>query len=159
MQLNYELMFGVDKQMHFLSYGLIALLLGIVIIVLSNEHTVNRRIGYIWMVLVSFGVFEEYRQYMVPNRSAEFLDAIANMLGVTTGLIIPLLITYLIKYLTRFVPKYFTIYSMVLISLLVGLIFINERPFVTLPTNDVKRNSEDLGQGVRLLVPFIDLDE
>src|SRR3954467_1422027 len=82
MKLDYQLIFGVDKQMHFLSYALISILLGIVLILISDRQSSKRNISFMWIVLVAVGIVEEYRQYLLPNRSAEFLDAIANMFGV-----------------------------------------------------------------------------
>jgi FlaA1/EpsC-like NDP-sugar epimerase len=132
MELDYELILGMDKQMHFLFYAVISLFIGIVILLSSDEHSLKKRLSYIWVALVLFGVFEEYRQYMVPNRSAEFLDAVANMLGVTIGLLFPIFINaFMIKDKNKFVSHHFTIYSIALIPLLIGLLLINERPFVT----------------------------
>ncbi|GGM41988.1 hypothetical protein GCM10011351_30100 [Paraliobacillus quinghaiensis] len=142
MELNYDVMFGMDKQMHLISYGVISLVVGIFIVLLSQEQTVKQRISVAWVVLVTVGTVEEYRQYMTPHRSAEFLDAIANLFGVTIGLVVPLLIFCMIKYRNHFVFKLFAIYSIVLIPLFLGLIYFNERPFVILeePTRENLRN-------------------
>lgn len=132
MELDYRLIFGIDKQMHFLTYAAISIFLGVLIILILNGRSVKQNITFIWFVLVAIGIVEEYRQYMLPNRSAEFLDAIANMLGVTFGLAIPLLISYMIRQRKGNNFKRFAIYSIILIPLFLGLLHINERPFITL---------------------------
>jgi TRAP-type mannitol/chloroaromatic compound transport system permease small subunit len=133
MKLDYQLIFGVDKQMHFLSYALISILLGIVLIFISDRQSAKRNISFMWILLVAVGIVEEYRQYSLPNRSAEFLDAIANMFGVTFGLAVPLLILYMIRHnRNHFLFKRFSLYSIVLIPLFLGLLYLNERPFITL---------------------------
>ncbi|MCQ6274727.1 VanZ family protein [Bacillus sp. V3B] len=142
MKLDYQLIFGVDKQMHFLSYAVISILLGIVLILISDRKSIKRNISLMWVVLIAIGIVEEYRQYLLPNRSAEFLDAIANMFGVTFGLAIPLLISYMIRHRNHFLFKLFTLYSIVLIPLFLGLFYFNERPFITLeePFQEKLRN-------------------
>jgi len=84
------------------------------------------------MALVTLGIAEEYRQYFTPSRSAEFLDALANFIGVTTGLGVPFLCWYLIRNRKHTIIKVFVLYSILLIPLLFGLIFVNERPFISL---------------------------
>ena len=150
MKLDYKLIFGIDKQMHFLSYAIIAILLGIVILFLSDDFSVKRRISYAWMILVTIGIIEEYRQYMIPNRSAEFLDANANTLGITIGLAIPLFIWYVIKDRNYSVFKVFALYNIILIPLFIGLIYINERPFIIL--------EESVLEKLKHLVTFIRLE-
>lgn len=118
--------------MHFLTYTVISIFLGMLIIFILNGRSVKQNITFIWFVLVAIGIVEEYRQYMLPNRSAEFLDAIANMFGVTFGLAIPLLISYMIRHRKGNNFKRFAIYSIILIPLFLGLLYINERPFITL---------------------------
>ncbi|WP_117170221.1 VanZ family protein [Paraliobacillus sediminis] len=142
MEFYYDVMFGMDKQMHLFSYGVISLLVGIVVVIMSKNQTVKQRISVAWVVLVTVGTVEEYRQYMIPNRSAEFLDAIANLLGITVGLAVPLLVLYMIKYRNRFVFKLFAVYSIILVPLLLGLIYFNQRPFVILeePTRENLQN-------------------
>ena len=132
MTLDYQLIFGIDKQMHFLCFAVISLLFGIAVILVSDHEDIKQRISIIWITLVTIGILEEYRQYLVPNRSAEFLDAIANILGVTIGLAIPLFFSYIIRHRHHFLSKVFAAYSFVLIPLLLGLVYVNERPFLTL---------------------------
>ena len=129
MYVDYQMLFGVDKQMHLFSYGVVSLFVGLLLLVISEKRVVKRKLSYAWMALVAFGTFEEYRQYFVPNRSAEFLDAIANMTGVSIGLAVPLAIIYMMQ--KKIHVKPFIIYPIVLIPLLLGLLYLNERPFVT----------------------------
>ncbi|MDN4495133.1 VanZ family protein [Ureibacillus aquaedulcis] len=130
MHIDYELIFGMDKQMHFVGYVVISVLSGIFMLLLSEKHSVKRRLGYLWITLVIIGILEEYRQFWLPDRSAEFLDALANMFGVTVGLLLPILYAIKIKYSRKFASGRYTIYSFTIIALLIGLSIINERPFI-----------------------------
>ncbi|WLR41557.1 VanZ family protein [Bacillus carboniphilus] len=131
MELDYELIFGMDKQMHLVSYAVLSVILGMVIVIFSNKHAVKKENELLMDTLVTFGIFEEYRQYLLPNRSAELLDATANMIGVTIGLAIPMFISYVFRNRHHFISKRFAVYSLILITMFVGLLFLNERPFVT----------------------------
>ncbi|GGC84304.1 hypothetical protein GCM10007216_13700 [Thalassobacillus devorans] len=129
MYVDHQMLFGVDKQMHFVAYSAVSLLVGMMIVLISERHVVKRNISYAWMVLVTIGTLEEYRQYFVPNRSTEFLDALANIVGVSAGLAVPLAMWYILQ--KRIHVKLFVIYYIMLIPLLLGLLYLNERPFVT----------------------------
>lgn len=132
MQLDYELIFGMDKQMHLLGYTAISVIIGLALVLFSDPYTVKRRISNVWLALVMIGILEEYRQYVVPNRSAEFLDAVANGLGVTIGLATPMLIVSIWRNRQVFLSKRFALCSVIPMSMFGGLLFLNERPFVTL---------------------------
>lgn len=132
MELNDGLIFGMDKWMHFWSFFAISLLIGMGLLLLSERQYLRGKLSYLWISLVIFGTVEEYRQYGDPERSAEFLDAIANMVGVSLGLAIPLIFTYRIKFKKHQAFKPFTILMMVLIPTFLGLIYLNEVPFVTM---------------------------
>ncbi|PAV30797.1 hypothetical protein CIL05_03495 [Virgibacillus profundi] len=131
MILDYQLIFGVDKQMHVLLFTIISVVAGTVIILLSARGVALRNLSYLWITLVTSGIAEEYRQYMLPTRSAEFLDAIANMIGVTIGIFIPWLIAYGMKHKTHSFFKHFRLYTLFLFPLFLVLIYFNEIPFVT----------------------------
>jgi hypothetical protein len=128
--IDYRLMFGADKLIHFAGFGGIAACMAVLILLMSEQGEIKQRASVVWITLVTIGIIEEYRQYFVPNRSAEFLDAIANIIGVTIGLAFPVLLFYLVKH-SRHLSKVFGLYSLVLIPLLLGLLYINERPFFT----------------------------
>ena len=68
----------------------------------------------------------------LPNRSTEFLDAVANMLRLAIGLALPVLILYLIWNRNHNLIKLLTMYSVVLIPLMIGLLYFNEITFITL---------------------------
>ncbi|MFG6114883.1 VanZ family protein [Halobacillus sp. MO56] len=129
LQWDYELIFGVDKQFHMISFAIISFLCGMIFLLVSDQQTMFRRISTLWIALVTIGMIEEYRQYFAPDRSAEFLDAVANLLGVTVGLLLPFLIQYILRNRSRL--KFLGLYFIVLIPLFIGLLYLNERPFVT----------------------------
>ncbi|WP_274609518.1 VanZ family protein [Mesobacillus boroniphilus] len=128
---NYQLMFGTDKLMHFAGFAVFAAFFGLMIILVSEYQEVKQRISVVWITLVTIGIIEEYRQYWLPNRSTEFLDAIANIAGVTIGLALPLLFVFLVRHRRQFFSKALGLYTFVLIPLLIGLLYLNERPFFT----------------------------
>ncbi|RYG73214.1 hypothetical protein EU245_07510 [Lentibacillus lipolyticus] len=140
---DYELMFGLDKQVHFFSYIALSLLLGILVMLLSDQESAKKRLSYLWMMLVTIGTAEEYRQYWIPGRSAEFLDAIANMLGISIALAIPMLIVYRHHLLVQ----RFALYSIIVIPMLLGLLLLNERSFIIV--------EEPIQQHLKRLVAFI----
>jgi hypothetical protein len=131
LMIDYRLMFGADKLMHFAGFGGIAACMAVLILLISEQGEIKQRASVVWITLVTIGIIEEYRQYFVPNRSAEFLDAIANIIGVRIGLAFPILLFYLVKHRRQYPSKVFGLYSLVLIPLLLGLLYINERPFFT----------------------------
>lgn len=140
----------MDKQLHFVSFAVISVLIGVVVIIfISNGHRAKQHISVVWMTLVTIGIFEEYRQYILPNRSAEFIDAIANILGVTVGLAIPVLLLYLNEHRKRFLSNVFRNYTLIMFPFLIGLFFLNERPFFSV--------DEDFQEKLRTLSAFIGL--
>ncbi|WP_028783911.1 VanZ family protein [Thalassobacillus devorans] len=149
MQWDYQLIFGVDKQLHVISFALVSLLCGMILVLVSDRQTIYRRAGTLWMALVIVGIVEEYRQYFAPARSAELFDAIANMAGVTVGLLVPLLLFFIIR--NRSHLKYPGLYFIVLIPLFIGLLYLNERPFVTF--------DEPLQEKMNRVVTFIGLED
>jgi hypothetical protein len=149
MEIDYHLILGTDKQLHFISYALISIFSGILTILISKRQSVIRNLCVMWMVLVTVGVLEEYRQYFVRNRSAELLDGIANIFGVTFGLAGVVLIYFMIIHRHHRLMKLLSLYGMILTPLLLGLMYINERPFVTL--------EEPIRESLRDLVALIGL--
>ena len=83
-------------------------------------------IGYSWGLKKSIG------NILYPIRSAELLDAIANLFGVTFGIVVQVLIYFMIIHRNHKLMKLLFLYGMILTPLLLGLMFFNERPFVTL---------------------------
>lgn len=132
MYVDYDLIFGRDKQLHFLIFASISLMLGFFIIIFSGKHSVKRRVQHLWLTLVTVGIAEEYRQFAVPNRSAELLDAVANMVGVTCGLLAPWMIAMIFERRIKSSFKSFSNYFIVILVLFIGLLFLNERAFVSL---------------------------
>ncbi|MEW8969797.1 MAG: VanZ family protein [Mesobacillus sp.] len=126
---NYELLFGVDKLMHFAGFAGVSACIGLIILLVSDQRRARQHLSVVWITLVTIGIIEEYRQYFDPDRSAEFLDAIANIIGVTTGIAVSLFLSYLIKRKQKLLSKVFSLYTLVLLPLLFGLLYLNERPF------------------------------
>ncbi|WP_163537483.1 VanZ family protein [Gracilibacillus sp. YIM 98692] len=144
MRFDLDLILGWDKQIHFLSYGMLSMIIGIVVVMLSNGDKVSRRMSYVWMALVTFGIAEEYRQLTIETRSAEVLDAVANMLGVTVGLAIPLCVYYVIKFRGHFVVRLFLVYMLFLVPMFIGLLLVNERPFVVIEDGSFREKMQHL---------------
>lgn len=142
MEIDYGLIFGYDKSQHLFTYITIALFLGILLIFVSGRHTIYRRINLLWLALVFIGLAEEYRQLLLPNRSAEWLDAFYNMIGASIGLAIPVLIVTSFKRNIIFPLKQIVFYCILLSPLFFGLLYFNEEPFITFnePIKETFRN-------------------
>jgi hypothetical protein len=87
-------------------------------------------------------MIEEYRQFPIPDRSTEFLDVIANISGVTSGLIIPFLLTCFYRQQAS-ITRLSLFYMSMFLPLLVGLWIMNQRPFLWFNGN-LAMNSENL---------------
>ncbi|WP_078543709.1 VanZ family protein [Litchfieldia alkalitelluris] len=84
-----------DKQLHFLVFFFLSFGIGMVMLLLTPNGYTIKGLRYMWLFLVFIGMAEEFRQYFLPDRTAEFFDAVANLCGVTCGLFIPFLLAYL----------------------------------------------------------------
>lgn len=137
--LDFQQIFGLDKLMHFLSFVGVSMLIGIFILIISGPDGVKPQLKIVWLALVTIGIIEEYRQFLDPGRSAEFLDAVANMVGVSMGIGITLGLAYLAANKQRIFSNVFRLYPMFLIMLLLGLLYINERPFLKMEVSFQER--------------------
>lgn len=128
LEYNTKVLFGADKIAHFSLFTLIGFCVGIIIIAVTSRKYRLRGLAFIWFILVLIGIVEEYRQFLLPDRSAELWDAVANILGVSTGMLLPLLFS--IKKEALPVARYFVIFFIILFPLFLGLAEINERHFI-----------------------------
>ncbi|MBT2661690.1 VanZ family protein [Bacillus sp. ISL-45] len=128
--LDFQLISGLDKLMHFLGFAGVSVSIGIFLLIISGPDGVKQQLKIVWLALVTVGIIEEYRQFLDPGRSAEFLDAVANMVGVSVGVGITLGLFYLVANKQRIFSSVFRLYPMFLMMLLLGLLYINERPFL-----------------------------
>lgn len=86
-----------DKVKHFLAYFILAILLGLNLHFQDKWENLSKHyLLYTFIICTSYGVFDELHQILVPNRSAEFLDWVADMLGSSFGVI---LLSFFIKFL------------------------------------------------------------
>jgi hypothetical protein len=95
--INMDLLVGVDKQMHFFSFFIGSLVVGILLICITPIYYARRNLSILWFSIVLIGMIEEFRQYFLPNRSTEFLDGIANIIGASCGILIPFIIVSFYK--------------------------------------------------------------
>lgn len=155
LEYNTKVLFGADKIAHFSTYAVIALCIGIVIISITSTTYRLRGLAFIWFILVLVGIVEEYRQFLLPDRTAELWDAVANILGVSTGMLVPLLFS--IKKEALPVARYFVIFFIILFPLFLGLAEINERHVIVEPGDvaghDDSGSGSEVSQGVRPFVP------
>jgi VanZ family protein len=127
--INLDLVLGIDKQMHFISFFLISFTIGMLVLFVTPIEYSRRNLALVWFTLILIGIVEEYRQYKLPNRSTELLDAIANIVGVSCGLLIPFIIISFYKQRSRS-RHLFLLYMAIIIVLSIGLWEINQRPFL-----------------------------
>lgn len=155
LEFNTRVLFGSDKIAHFSTYAVIALCIGIVLISVTSRTHRLRGLAFIWFILVLIGIVEEYRQFLLPDRTAELWDAVANILGVSTGMLLPLLFS--IKKEALPVARYFVVFFIILFPLFLGLAEINERHIIMEPGDVVGHEESDSGHEVshrvRLFVP------
>ena len=86
-----------DKLKHFLAYFILAILLGLNLHFQDKWKSIS--INYLiftFIICTTYGVLDELHQMLVPNRSAEFYDWIADLLGSSIGVI---LVNYSIRFL------------------------------------------------------------
>ena len=131
MDINFGLLFGHDKWQHLSFYTSVSLVLGLTTLLLSAKRNQIRNISIIWVTLMVIGIIEEYRQLLLPDRSAELLDALYNMLGITIGLVIPTFIFSKFSKVQPFPLKRLTYFIIILSPFLLGLLYFNEEPFIT----------------------------
>ena len=115
---------------------MISFLVGILTVMFSSERSIKENVKIGARLLFIASIVDEYRQYFIDGRDAEFLDAVWNLLGILAGICIPYIISvfisgrrqsYSFSYIRkRKRPPYFAI---VAILMLIGLFFINEVPF------------------------------
>lgn len=140
-ELDYRLLFGDDKQLHLAFFLLSSIAVGLIVLFVTPLAYGKRNLSYVWFTLVSIGLIEEYRQFYLPNRSAEFLDALTNMIGATVGIVFLQVILSLIPHLNK--SNSSEIIKILIVLLIVpsfiGLWFINQEPFIdinfTMPIN------------------------
>jgi hypothetical protein len=137
--LDYQMIFGLDKLMHFTGFLIASVLIGILLLMISGHNNVKHKLKVVWFSLVTIGIIEEYRQLLDPGRSAEFLDAVANIAGVSMGIGITLGLAYLVVNKHRIFSSILRLYPMLLIMLLLGLLYLNERPFIKMDVSFQER--------------------
>lgn len=78
-----------DKFKHFIAYFVLAILLGLNLHFQEKWRNISLKyITYTLIVCITYGALDELHQMIVPNRSAEFLDWLADLFGSTTGVIL-----------------------------------------------------------------------
>lgn len=80
---------SMDKVIHMGVFGLLALLCYISFIKLNNNIILKRN-PYLWTAVLTiiYGASDEFHQYFVPNRSSEFADWVADVIGIILALIV-----------------------------------------------------------------------
>jgi VanZ family protein len=75
-----------DKLKHFSAYSILAFLLSLNLFFQEKwEYVSKNYLAYTLIICILYGAFDEIHQFLVPNRSAEFLDWFADILGSIIG--------------------------------------------------------------------------
>ena len=75
-----------DKLKHFTAYSILAFLLSLNLFFQEKWVYVSKNyLAYTLIICLFYGVFDEIHQLFVPNRSAEFLDWVADIFGSVFG--------------------------------------------------------------------------
>lgn len=86
--------FGVqDKIAHFGAYGVLATLLFLV--TLAGRSSIMRTALFVLVCCASYGIADELLQMLVPPRTADFKDWVADVLGASTAVAVCSLATWL----------------------------------------------------------------
>ena len=75
---------GQDKLFHMMAFGV----LGFLFMGSMKSTTSGYRIGQVWLVVVLvvlYGLLDEFHQYFVPGRTVEIYDALADAAGALLG--------------------------------------------------------------------------
>jgi len=92
-----------DKLKHFLAYLILAFLLGLNLHFQGKWEFASKNYIFITLLItVLYGAADEIHQIWIPNRSAEFYDWFADLLGSLLGIIFA-------KYFIHFLCKFKTI--------------------------------------------------
>ncbi len=82
-----------DKSIHFIAFAVLTLLLRFAYSITWFQTL---------LLLFIYAVFIEFSQYFTPNRSAEFLDVVADVIGIGIGLLFYPFIQRLIMSYTKY---------------------------------------------------------
>lgn len=82
-----------DKLQHILAYCVLAMLLYLTLIIQNKFPLLKRNaIAFSIIILFGYGVLDELHQLLIPGRSGEVMDLVADVVGGIIGLIIVRLI-------------------------------------------------------------------
>jgi VanZ family protein len=89
-----------DKVMHFTAYFGLGILLNLTLM-FQNRYPVLKIKNAFYTLLIGsvYGVIDEVHQYFIPGRSMEFLDFLADFLGLVLAVILVLSLVRLIKFI------------------------------------------------------------
>ncbi|WP_102344809.1 VanZ family protein [Bacillus sp. Marseille-P3661] len=128
LEYNTEVLLGADKISHFCTFAVISFCASLMVLMITSKEFRLIGLSIIWFILIMIGVLEEYRQYALPNRTAELWDAVANLIGVTAGILLPFLFS--MRRDTKPVARYFLFFLIILFPFILGLAELNERHFI-----------------------------
>lgn len=85
-----------DKVMHFLAFTGLAFIAGWAMP--GNKDRGGKRLGVVVIGLVAYAAFDELTQSLVPRRSTELADFIADCLGIAVGLTLYLVARRIVRF-------------------------------------------------------------
>jgi len=78
-------LFGVDKVVHFVEYGVLGFLLARLIVNVQSTFSSRFLIGLVVILATLYGISDEVHQAFVPGRNASVWDVLADGLGGLLG--------------------------------------------------------------------------
>ena len=70
--LDFQMIFGVDKLMHFTGFLGATVLAGFLLLIISGADNAKQQLKVIWFTLVTIGIIEEYRQFLILAEAQSF---------------------------------------------------------------------------------------
>lgn len=88
-----------DKGYHFIAYFGLGVLLNLTLI-FQNKYPLLKKKNSFYTLLIGsiYGIFDEIHQYFIPGRSMEFLDFVADFIGLVLALFFVLFLTKVYKF-------------------------------------------------------------
>jgi len=75
-----------DKYEHLVAYFILSVLFGLTLMFQEKNQRMKKNWNsYTVMILLAYGIFDEVHQYFIPGRYFDWIDLLANFVGIILG--------------------------------------------------------------------------